>query len=448
MNEDKLSRRIWFNLILFGFMGQVAWSVENIYFNTFLFNYIGGDTDDISLMVAMSAATAVVTTFLMGTLSDKLNRRKAFISGGYIVWGLTVAVFALISRENIAAFFHISNTVKVVAATVSVVIIMDCLMTFMGSTSNDAAFNAWVTDVTSPKNRGVAEGALSTLPILSMIFVTVAFGAGVTAVGYPACFIGLGALVSLCGLLGLFTLKDSRSGEKVQGNYLRDIVYGFRPSVVKQNGMLYLALCAVGIFSTAVQVFLPYLFIYIQHYLKFDFNTIAANLTPKFILGAIIAVVGFVAVTVLLGKLLDKVGRRKFVYPATIIFIIGLFVVSCAETIGVFGLLAVVMLCGYGLLMIILNATVRDFTPTDKVGQFQGIRMIFFVLLPMVIGPAVGTRVIKAFAAGHEFATYINEYGETVAAPVPEIFVAAGIVSILIFIPLILMSKKLKKAKQ
>ena len=143
MEKVKLGKRILFNLILFGFMGQVAWAVENVYFNTFLYNFIGGTPKDISVMVACSAVAAVVTTFIMGTLSDKLNRRKVFICVGYILWGVTVAVFALISRENIARAFSISDEAKVVAATVSVVIIMDCVMTFMGSTSNDAAFNAW-----------------------------------------------------------------------------------------------------------------------------------------------------------------------------------------------------------------------------------------------------------------------------------------------------------------
>ena len=42
--KDGISGRTWFNIIVFGFMGQVAWAVENIYFNTFLFNYIGGTT--------------------------------------------------------------------------------------------------------------------------------------------------------------------------------------------------------------------------------------------------------------------------------------------------------------------------------------------------------------------------------------------------------------------
>ena len=97
MKTARISGRVWFNIILFGFMGQVAWSVENIYFNTFMYNYIGGTTKDISTMVALTAVTAVVATFLMGTLSDRLNRRKIFLSLGYILWGISVMVFAFIS---------------------------------------------------------------------------------------------------------------------------------------------------------------------------------------------------------------------------------------------------------------------------------------------------------------------------------------------------------------
>ena len=134
MEKNKLKKSILFNLILFGFIGQIAWAVENIYFNTFLYNYIGADPKDISLMVALSAVTAVVTTFLMGTLSDKLNRRKIFLSGGYILWGVTVMAFALISRENVASLFNLTDTAKVITASVSVVIIMDCVLSFLGLT--------------------------------------------------------------------------------------------------------------------------------------------------------------------------------------------------------------------------------------------------------------------------------------------------------------------------
>ena len=142
VSNSKLSKRTWFNIILFGFIGQVAWNVENMYFNTFLFNEIGGTTDDINVMVAASAVSAVLTTFIMGALSDKLGKRKIFISAGYVLWGLTVMAFAFISRENTAAWLNITDTQKIIAFTVSAVVIMDWVMTFMGSTSNDAAFKA------------------------------------------------------------------------------------------------------------------------------------------------------------------------------------------------------------------------------------------------------------------------------------------------------------------
>ena len=86
MHNSRISGRLWFNMILFGLVGQLAWNVENMYFNTFLYNKIYAGVSQtaidgaipvmsaISLMVGLSAATAVITTFLMGTLSDRLNR--------------------------------------------------------------------------------------------------------------------------------------------------------------------------------------------------------------------------------------------------------------------------------------------------------------------------------------------------------------------------------------
>ena len=417
--------------------------MENVYFNTFLFNTIGGTTRDISRMVALSAATAVVTTFLMGTLSDKLNRRKSFISVGYIFWGLTVAIFAFISRDNVAELFRLTDKTAVVAATVSVVIIMDCVMTFMGSTSNDAAFSAWVTDVTVPQNRGTAEGILSIMPILATLIVTVGFGAGVAAVGYPACFIALGAIVSLCGVAGFFTIKESRSGVRTNSNYWNDLLYGFRPCVIKSNGRLYLSLGAVCIFGVSVQMFFPYIFIYLQHFLSFDLNNL--NITPTTAAIALVVLIGVVAGAVGLGILVDRLGKAKFIYPSVIVFVLGLAAAFFVRKLSTFGLLALVIIAGYGLLMIILNSTVRDFTPEDKVGLFQGVRMIFFVLIPMIVGPFLGNTVIELFATKHATGTYLNDFNEAVNVPVPEIFLAAAVLGLLIFLPLFFIKKEYSK---
>ena len=72
--------------------------------------------------------------------------------------------------------------------------------------------------------------------------------------------------------------------------------------------------------------------------------------------------------------------------------------------------------------------------------------MIFNVLLPMVIGPAAGSAVIERFAPLHELGTYVNDYGESVACPVPEIFLCAAVFAALVLIPAIILKRKgLKK---
>ncbi len=435
--KDKLSKSLILNVLLFGFMGQVAWAVENNFFNLFLFNEIGGDSNDISNMVAASSIVAVLTTLFMGSLSDKINKRKIFICGGYIVWGITVMAFAFISPENVAKIMGTTPTAAI-AATVTIVIVMDCLMTFMGSTSNDAAFNAWITDITSPSNRAKTESILALLPVIAMVVVTAAFGALSGKFGYPACFIGLGAIVSVCGIIGLFSIKDSRNGVKSNSSFVECLTYGFKPSVIKSNKSLYLSLISMGIFAIASQIFFPYLFIYVDHYI--DMATLKLSLPV--ILLAVAVIGGAVAALVSMIVLSDKKGKAPFLYPAAALFVIGLVLVYFADSnIIYFALAAVIALVGYGLLMIMLNAAIRDFTPEDKAGQLQGIRMIFSVLLPMLIGPRVASKITEIFAT----AQYQNEYGIMVDIPAPHIYLGAAAVGLLIVIPLFFLRKEWKK---
>ncbi len=438
-NKAKLNKSLILNIILFGFMGQVAWAVENNFFNLFLFNEIGGDSTDISNMVAASSVVAVLTTLFMGSLSDKINKRKIFICAGYIVWGVTVMAFALISPENVAKIMG-TTPAAAVSTTVILVIIMDCVMTFMGSTSNDAAFNAWITDITAPSNRAKVESLLALLPVIAMVVVTAAFGSLSGKFGYPACFVGLGLIVTLCGVVGIFSIKDSRSGEKSTNSFIECLTYGFRPSVIKSNKGLYISLICMGIFSVASQIFFPYLFIYVDHYI--DMSTL--KLTVPTVILAVVVIVGAVAALVATVILSDKKGKAPFLYPSAAFFIVGLVLVYFADkNIIWFALAAVIAMVGYGLLMIMLNAAIRDFTPEDKAGQLQGIRMIFSVMLPMLIGPRIAAEITDVYAT----AQYANDYGEMVNIPAPHIYLGAAIAGAVIVIPLFFLVKEFKKAE-
>ena len=201
----KLSARKWITLILIGLFGQFAWTIENMYFNVFLYNTISTDPWYIAEMVGWSAAAATLTTLLMGALSDKLGRRKPFIAAGYVLWGLSTAVFGYITPENAARLFPGTNAV---ASAAMLVVIMDCVMTFFGSTANDAAFNAYVTDITDNSNRGRAESVLTILPLISMLIIFGAFD-GLTQQGRWQEFFNIfGLAVSVVGVLAIFLVKD------------------------------------------------------------------------------------------------------------------------------------------------------------------------------------------------------------------------------------------------
>lgn len=449
MSKTKLGARTWLNLILFGFMGQVAWNVENMYFNTFLCNFIYGNaspdavsgsmsvTDAVAWMVALSAVVAVLTTFIMGNLSDKINNRKIFISVGYILWGIVTACFGFISLDNTAKLGTFSSAAGILTATVWIVIGMDCLMTFMGSTSNDSAFNAWVTDVTDTGNRTTVETVLTILPVAATGAVTAA-GALVVSVGYPAFFFGLGGFVTVCGVLGLFTMKDSRSGGvNKNAHYWSDLFYGMRPSVIKENSRLYLTLATMCIYGTAVQVFFPYLIVYLEHS---ELNFLE-RLPELFSGGALVVTIVMLLLTV--GALVffvtqvEKVGKAKCLVICGVLFGAGLIAVSFVKTPLMFLVCACPFLVGYAMLGIILGAVIRDFTPADKTGMFQGVRMVFVVLIPMVAGPR-----LASLAAKNSSITYINDLGAQNALPSSMMFLISGVLGLCMFAALIPLLKK------
>ena len=57
----RLSGRMGASFILIGFVGQLAWTIENMYFNVFLYNTISTDPNAIATMVAATAGYAFVT---------------------------------------------------------------------------------------------------------------------------------------------------------------------------------------------------------------------------------------------------------------------------------------------------------------------------------------------------------------------------------------------------
>lgn len=423
--EAKFSKKNWTVLLLFGLIGQIAWAVENMYFNVFVFDTITKNLDYITLMVQLSGVAATFVTLIAGTLSDKLGNRRSFISFGYIIWGITVILFGFISTDTVEKLFGMSYD-DAVMLCVWAVIIGDCVMTLFGSTSNDAAFSAWVTDNTENSYRGRVETVISILPLAAMLVVAGGFGILVGFIGYTYLFLGLGAVISISGVVGIFIIKDSE--RLVKSGTLRDMIYGFKPSTVKAHTPLYVSLLILVVYGIACQIFMPYLIIYMNANLGFS------DIEYSVIFGLAIALGA--AVNVFIGKLSDKINKVKAIYIGAGVFSAGLLAMFLAKGMShtanliLFGIAGFVMICGYIYISALCGALVRDYTPEDSAGKLQGVRMIFAVLIPMLAGPAIGNAINRA--AGIPLPDAGANAMTTSFIPAPGIFLAASLLSLLI----------------
>lgn len=426
METTAFGKRNWTVLVLFGIIGQIAWAVENMYFNLFVFETIAPNLDAVTLMVQLSGIVATLTTLVAGVLSDKTGNRRSYISYGYLIWGVTVALFGFMTTENVAKLFGL-DSVKAVSVALALVVALDCVMTVFGSTANDASFNAWVTDNTKEAFRGKVESVLAILPLIAMLIVAGGFGILVALIGYKALFFSLGAVISLCGIAGIFTINDSQT--LIKNGTLKDIFYGFKPSVIKTHAPLYLTLLVMGVYGIACQIFMPYLIIFMKTYLNFSVVEYSVVFGLAILLGA--------GLNLPLGALSDKKNKAKMLYLACGVFALGLlgmyafsFVESKTATLLLFGVAGFIMISGYILVSALCGALVRDYTPVNDAGKLQGVRMIFSVLIPMLLGPMLGNAVNKARniplpdLSGADVMT-------TQYIPAPEIFLLGAIVGVL-----------------
>lgn len=431
MEKTKGRKPFYLALVIFSLVGQVAWVVENMYLNVFIYKMFRADAQAISTMVAASAVAATVTTLLMGALSDKLGKRKLFICGGYILWGISIWSFALIRMDVIDALFPAA--VSAASVGVSLVIMADCLMTFFGSTANDACFNAWLTDATDETNRGKAEGINAMMPLLAILVVFGGFmGFDLNqSESWTTIFGIIGTVVLILGVAGFFLIEEKAVKIEENQNYFSNIFYGFRPRVITSNTTLYLGLLGFALFNIAIQIFMPYLILYYN--VSLGMENYVLIMAPAILLAAVF--------TALYGRVYDRKGFQSAVIPAMVLLMAGFVVLYLfRSTLPVF-LGSLLMMCGYLSGMAVFGALFRDYTPENKAGMFQGLRIVGQVLIPGVIGPAIGAAVLR------NAETVMNDDGTTSFVPNKNIFLAALLASVAVWVILVPLLRKMKKEK-
>ena len=419
--KKRLTRPLWIALLMLGFAGQLAWAVENQFFNTFLYNEITPDPRPISWMVAITALVATLTAILMGALSDRMRtrwgRRKPFLVIGYIAWGI------------ITALFPTSANFGTVSAGVFMAILLDSLMTFFGSSANDAAFNAYVADVTTVENRGKVTGVLEIMKWVAILIVYGGAGIVIDLVGYPVFFYIIGGMVLLVGLVTAPLIKEEMPEEKPQGSYWQQIVSTFKVRNLRENRDFFLVLSAVAIFGLGQNVFFPYLLVYLEHYVHLE------ALQYSILVGVAI-LIGGIGAAYPLGILVDKWGRYPVAVLAVILESVGLVAFSLTNNFILLVVTGIMWLAPMAAWTIAAMTWSKDLFPAESRGLYAGYYVLFMVALAMIPGPLIGGWL------GSSFGQPIMLDGQSGFVPTSLIFQVAAGITLLALIPLLLTRRK------
>ena len=144
-------------------------------------------------------------------------------------------------------------------------------------------------------------------------------------------------------------------------------------------------------------------------------------------------------VTAFWGRVYDKKGFYFSGLIAVVTLLAGYAVLYLTRTTLPVFLGSLLMMSGYLAGMAVFGALIRDNTPIGKAGRLQGIRIFSQVLIPGVVGPAIGKKVLE------DAQVIVNSDGTTSFVPNANIFLAAAIVLLLVY-PFFLVKMEKKQA--
>ena len=437
MKEKTSKLQLWTLIWGLGLVAQICWNIENSWFNTFVYARIGKYPSIITGMLICSAAATTFSTFFFGTWSDRIGKRKIFISLGYILWGIFTIVFGL--TEFISKDMFVFVAISVVLA--------DTIMSFFGSMANDAAYNAWCNDIMTDENRGQIGASLATQPIIGTILGTVIGGLLIGSHdNYMRLFLVIGFAVILFGILSFFFMNENTDIKpSKRDSFWKQFLSVFDFKGFFEQKELVLVHLSLAVFFIGFNVYFAYIGNYLIYYIGFTADKMGIVEAVPLVLSMLSAI--FVS------KLLNNNKHISVSIFAVISNIVGLLILypikpQMVDTSTIFStsnlqLFLGIFVLGIGYIAFLQTMKVwaKQLYPVESRGQYEGIWILFFVLIPMIGGSLIGQLVVQTSGE-----TYINaESGKTEYIPNGNIFLVGACIVILALIPVLCSRKYFKK---
>ncbi len=351
---------------------QVFGYMESQLLNTYIDHVLRLDYIFISIMVSCSAVMGLIFNFVFGVLSDntrsRFGRRAPYLLFGGIGSGIALILFGF-SKDYAWCF------------------VLDVGVIGVASNAYYAAQRVYVPDLVDLEHRGRVNAIMSTMSIIGLLLpsaLTLVANAVftvpdpldpdsnlLTQEGHIILLSIGGLTIIVAAVLGFFLLKDNKSLEELppKSTFMDELRKTFNFEELRRQKEFFKLILAMVIFMSGASAITSYLF-------NFIFKLGLTTLELITILG--IAVPVTLVCISLLGKLTDRIGRKKVVPPTIIASCVGFIIVLVLlETDQLNAILLAIgfslVLLGMVGIMVPLNTWSHDLLPEDKRGQFTGI---------------------------------------------------------------------------
>jgi DHA1 family multidrug resistance protein-like MFS transporter len=297
---------------------------------------------DLGILAASFALTRILLAGPLGSLSDKTGRKR-------------VLVFSLLG-------FAIANIIYALAEDVIVMVIARALEGAVSAGFFPAA-NAFVSDMTMPKNRGIAMGYLSTGNMVGFVVGPVVGGALAQYLGIRLPFI-IAALASLLTMFLLYVLiKEPR---------LKSALDGVRRSKISFKEVLSRAYAAYG--ALGVAMFANMFAIGVLE-VAFTLDAVVRFGIGPLEIGGFFGVIGIFMIigNIGFGKLSDIKGRKWLIVIGAIIGTISMFLFATANDTSDFYIAGAVLSLGMSMRGPAIQAMIADLTDPKAYGSMMGL---------------------------------------------------------------------------